>query len=477
MESVNRLNAALAKARQVRDAKQALAETQAQREREAAAATLAKSIESSLESFWKTNQPLAEVERRILEKIDVCKPTAREYDNFQTSTVNTLRSTHSSIITIENSINEVRRDHNARIQKLEKDVSQLSNIMSALGRLESSLAKGFENQQKNIDNHFSTLPTIISKPVDLSAVSNAIAELPSRVKDVLELPAVIASVNSIPAKAAESLDMPSISSSLANRPSFIKISLDLPSTTSAIDGVSLAVKAAIETVKNGDEPLPRRQALMHRRDTSLGDQVANLIDFSRSEEPRRKNDRPSSSGSDRASSSKFRSMGDGGRLAVGNNAPQDDEPILQRQAAVSKPLDFFSRVITVGFGNSAASRRAPNPLLGKCGIPKQAYDCILADDLNNGSAFRADSSKINEKGAKICFMSQFLPSKDWPLSSSEPKDDNDARKQWWDQIWTNKKTECPSCAYRRANGEDVRCFYFQGKSKICMLVPACDDAA
>jgi hypothetical protein len=94
-------------------------------------------------------------------------------------------------------MNEVRDGYDTRIQRLENETATLSNMVSALDKLEKSVAKGFEDENRNTDIHFKSLPAIFAQAVGLLAVSNVIAEIPNKVKDAVNLPAVITARNRI----------------------------------------------------------------------------------------------------------------------------------------------------------------------------------------------------------------------------------------------------------------------------------------
>jgi hypothetical protein len=91
----------------------------------------------------------------------------------------------------------VRDGHDTRIQRLENETATLSNTVSALDKLEKSVAKGFEDENRNTDIRFKSLPAIFAQAVGLLAVSNVIAEIPNKVKDAVNLPAVITARNRI----------------------------------------------------------------------------------------------------------------------------------------------------------------------------------------------------------------------------------------------------------------------------------------
>jgi hypothetical protein len=71
-------------------------------------------------------------------------------------------------------MNEVRDGYDTRIQRLENETATLSNTVSALDKLEKSVAKGFEDENRNTDIHFKSLPAIFAQAVGLLAVSNVI---------------------------------------------------------------------------------------------------------------------------------------------------------------------------------------------------------------------------------------------------------------------------------------------------------------
>ena len=156
-------------------------------------------------------------------------------------------------------------------------------------------------------------------------------------------------------------------------------------------------------------------------------------------------------------------MGKGRHVAVGNRTSQGEGHAPQQEESTLKRLTLSPRTITVEFGNSGPSRRAPKNLLAQCSLSETAYDCILADVLNNSSAIRGASSKIKDKAADICFTSQFLPSREWPPDSRKRKDGDEARKKWWGQIRIDKDTECPSCAYRSRHWRNCSLFLLPRK--------------
>jgi hypothetical protein len=127
------------------------------------------------------------------------------------------------------------------------------------------------------------------------------------------------------------------------------------------------------------------------------------------------------------------------------------------------------------------AKKSADPLIYESGLPDNIINDIISKDLKSVT-HRSRNAQCNLRGPALCYMSQFSSFTDWPQREQEEPTigttnaELEQRLAWWASVWTDKNAECPSCQYRKTQGEPGnRCFYFIDPKTIIIFTPGHGD--
>lgn len=124
--------------------------------------------------------------------------------------------------------------------------------------------------------------------------------------------------------------------------------------------------------------------------------------------------------------------------------------------------------VDVGRGVHQSAHKPVNLLLLENVLGSTAKEEIIKGDRKTRTHWER-FRKVNSPSIRLCYMSRYMSNKEWQAISGEPtgvgrRADNN---EWWDMSWKDKSVACPSCQWRRKNGEEgVACCYFVSETSI-----------